>query len=292
MFKLDKKDIPTIVQNILTSHYPDIKANTIAISNSPNIINIRQFGQQYILKIHNPLISDNLKQLEEIYYICSKNGLIPKIILSKAGKHIIKDGDIFVSLQKKIPHEEDEIDPIILGERVAQLHSVLSSLQIHHMENHLQRTVNDILKSSIQYGYENLIPLVMSVREIANRYPAQVIHGDLHIKNIMNHNRSIYFIDLDSANSSLPMSEIAFSAFKIFGFKDLSIRKYIDCYNKSSKWIKIEYEYIWHFVVFNILQRILFIRIEDNRGNDKIMWDLSNQERYLKDVLEFSNLIP
>ena len=163
---MNKENIHTIARNILKSYYPKIKSDTISTSRYPNIININQLGRQYILKIHNPLIAANLKQLDKIYSICSEKKLIPRIIQSTTGNYIQKHGTIIVSLQYKIPHDDSKIDPTVLGQRVATLHSVLDSLQIRDMKNHFERVVYDMLNLSIQYGCGKLIPIIEKVIEL------------------------------------------------------------------------------------------------------------------------------
>lgn len=47
---------------------------------------------------------------------------------------------------------------------------------------------------------------------------------------------------------------------------------------------RLEHDDIWHVVVYNISQRILFISIENDRGNSQQTYYLKNQEVYHKDV--------
>jgi len=288
--KLDRNESLSFAKEILSLHYPGIDPSNITGYKKSNIFIVEGEGKQFILKRHETLLPSNLEILQVIYSICSRNGLVPLFVKSKDQKSIVDHSGVFFSLQMKMSNRVKGLDPVLLAQRVAKLHATLQTMQVNAMENHIQKSVEGMLSLAAKYGYGGLITIIKKVNKIVEDGPNQIIHGDLHVGNIIKSNSIYYFIDVDSANKFHPISDIAFSAFRIFGFDEKKIKKYIDSYNEQSNGLAVHYQkYMWHFVVYNILQRILFIKVQNDRGNSRWLYDLDNQERYLKDVIEYCN---
>jgi Ser/Thr protein kinase RdoA (MazF antagonist) len=278
------------IKGLLSLHFPHIEIDRIAESDCQQIFHISSSGQDYILKLHAPWISRNIASLEMIYRTCAEQDITPEIILSKKKTLIVRHENKLISLQKKVTAIENHIDPYILGEHLARLHLALRSLQISQLKNHLQDTVQDLLSLSTRYGYGKLNTTIQKVLDISKGSDSQVIHGDLHSYNIIKAEDHVYFIDFDSANFFHPMSDIAFSGFRFFGFDENKIARYIEAYKHHTGENHIDRDAFWHFVIYNITQRILFILVENEKGNEHFLIDMPNQKRYLWDVLDYCAL--
>ncbi len=228
MSKLDRNESLSFAKEILSLYYPEIDTCNITDYKKSNIFIVEENDKQFILKRHETLLPSNLEILQEIYSICSRNGLVPLFVKSKDQKFIVDHSGVFFSLQKKMSNRVKGLEPVLLAQRVAKLHATLQTMQVNTMENHIQKSVKGMLSLAAKYGYGDLITIIKKVNKIVEDGPNQIIHGDLHGKNVIKNNRTYYFVDIDSANYFIPISDIAFSAFRIFGFDEKKIKKYID----------------------------------------------------------------
>jgi len=198
---------------------------------------------------------------------------------------LVKHGDALLSLQEEGGREPREVNPEALGRRVARLHQVLSSARISHLYNHFQKAVPDIKGAAKKYGYAYLVPILEQGEETFRARPRQVIHGDLHVQNILHKGNEILFIDLDSACLSIPIIDVAFSAYRVFGLREEKIKAYVGAYNRTSPGREIGYEDLWRGLLYCIIQRICFLLHEREKGIFEWIWDLKHQRRYLQEVL-------
>ncbi|RJP21640.1 MAG: hypothetical protein C4527_23395 [Candidatus Omnitrophota bacterium] len=279
-------NLTRIVQEIIEEYYPNLHFGyRFGMEMYKNTFVISSDSRTLLLKFHNPLIRENKHLLENMYQTCSEKGLIPQIVPSREGAFLVEHKGVIASVQVKLDDEKTLIDPSTLGQRLSQLHSALRCIPCERVRNHLQRTVADIFQASIRYGYEYLHRYVEPVVMTAESPSAQLIHGDLHTHNLIQYNRMIYFIDLDSTTTFHPISDVAFAAYRLYGFDREKIQLLLNSYFEGTSFPRFKYEEIWPFVLYNILQRILFIRIEEDRGNTNWSYDLPSQNRYLRDVL-------
>ena len=173
-------------------------------------------------------------------------------------------------LGEKINSEYEKL----LAKRLAQLHTLLYSNISESIENHFVRVVVDMKKAALCYGFGNLLPIIKAVEDMSVAFPKQLIHGDLHVKNMVFHQGNVYFIDFDSATLSHAILDVAFAAFRCLNAIPSKMDQFVSSYNTSCPPFQISRKYIWHFLIYAVLQRILFICT-------RWMTDMDNQLRYL-----------
>ncbi len=249
---------------------------------------MRRKEKSFVFKFHTHLCEPVFSKLSNIYKIVSQNDFMPKIVPTKQGAYIGKSENLIFSLQELLTHEM--INPAyenVLARRLAELHSLLHSQVADPIENHFARVVIDIKTSASYYGFGYLIPVIKEVEDVAVRWPKQILHGDLHSDNIIFHNGRVFFIDFDSATFFNTISDIAFAAFRCLGGDPEKMYQFVETYNNSNPPHQIDKNFVWHFLAYIILQRILFILIERDNGATVWMEDLDNQKRYLYAVLRY-----
>ena len=279
-FKLSK------IEQVINENYAGIHVLQIERNECDRVFSVISNERPLIFKFHDPLIVPNLAKLDKVYQICAEGKLTPELILNRQGRALFQANGWIVSLQIKKNRENASIEPDRFGLRVSKLHHLLKLLNFDEMANHLQRSVTNIAYLADRYGYKTMLPMLKRVEKLRLNKAHQLIHGDLHQGNVISSEGEYFFIDLDSANVFVPFSDIGFSAFRIFGFESDPIEAFMNAYNHHRAGEPVTRNLIFDFAVYNILQRILFIRSELERGNDCHLWDLSNQENYLAQVFE------
>lgn len=269
-------------EHILSSRYPGMYADSVRMGDKPNVLSFTAGGRDYIFKFHDRLMASNAHPLGKIYAACSAQGLTPRFIRSADGQPIIEVGGQYASLQERVAEAGSRISPRELGNRIGVLHRHLATLPFRDMRNHFQKTVRDMPDLADRYGYGALLPVVRQAETLIHSTGSQVIHSDLHPGNLLKTGQGIVFLDFDSACWASPLIDAAFAAFKFFHDRPGKIPGFLAGYNESPARGRLKPEEIYPVMVFNILQRILFIKIERDKGNDIHMWDLSNQESYLE----------
>ena len=247
----------------------------------------RQRNRALVFKFHTHLCAPIFPKLSIIYKIVSQNDFTPKIVPTKQGAYIGKSENLIFSLQELLTREM--INPAyenLLARRLAELHSLLYSQISDPIKNHFTRTVVDIKTSAFYYGFEHLIPLIKEAEDMAARLPKQILHGDLHSENIIFHKGRVFFIDFDSATFFNTVFDVVFAAFRCLRGDPEKMYQFVKSYNDSSPPCQIEKSFVWHFLAYAILQRILFIFIERDNGTTAWMRDLDNQKRYFYTVLK------
>ena len=277
--------------DLLGRHYAGINAREVSPSEQGNIFKVDAAGGPYILKHHELLAGAETTHLEQICGACSEAGITPRLVASDQGNYLVRqEGSVF-SLQESVQDDGGEIMPEALGRSVARLHATLCSLSIPGFKNHLQRAVTDIEALATEHGYARFLPSIKKVLHMEKSSPLCVIHGDMHRSNIIASGGKLLFIDFDSANIFLPASDVAFSAYRIFGPDAGRINEYVGQYNRHAVSSEVNMEDLWHLVIYNIVQRILLILIDARDGSGTWLWDIPNQERYLQEVAEYAHAL-
>lgn len=274
----------SLAESIIADHYPDLGRFHLAAAGHHRLVAVEAAGRRYVLKRHDPLIAPNAEKLEQVYQACAAKKVVPGFRRTREGSMILAVDGGFFSLQERIVLPPAPVDPFELGLRVAKLHGCLAALPIPSMDNHLQRSVRPIGRLADRYGYSAYGAILNRVERALNDSSPQVIHGDLHPQNLICTRAGYRFIDLDSACVFLPASDVGFAAYRFFGADLRLIALYLLGYNLLSPGRPVTVEDVRNFVIYNILQRILFIHVENGRGDDSHLWDLPNQERYLAQV--------
>lgn len=276
------------VSKLLSSFYSIEGSYEIQPLERENIFLLNYDKKRLIFKFHNHTARPNIKELCDIYSVCSSNGFTPKVLSTKDGGLIGYTSEYIFSLQEFLIEEEFRQDCLeVFSKRLAGLHNLLGSLKHIKIKNHFERVVVDMSDTACTYGFKYLIPVLKEIEEIVEYTPMQLIHGDLHLKNIILQSDQLYFIDFDSANFFVPVSDVAFAAFRFTDANPTKMNWFVDLYNRYNSEFQIDQNHIWPFVVYNILQRILFIIVEYERGHKQWMVDMENQKQYLNVALKF-----
>ena len=287
---IDRNQEVINIKDTIEALYPIAVARLEKIDENLFVLEDEQPDKRFVIKQHMPLCTSNFEELLKIYQLAGEYGFAPINVPTKAGSYLGKSEGFIFSLQEFLPGEEiNEKYEILLASRLAELHKLLSFNNLTPFVNHFKRVVTDIESAARHYKFDYLIPAVRKVEELSQEFPRQIIHGDLHPGNIIFHKGNVFFIDFDSATYFITGIEVAFSAFRCLGGSPEKINRFVDVYNSSDPPCPIAKEYIWQFLAYCFIQRILFILIERDKGNLQWMADLSNQQRYLKSILEFLN---
>ena len=244
--------------------------------------------QYYILKIHGDLCKPVYKKLSNIYNTISQKNFCPKIIPTINNKFISKHENIIFSLQFFLNNDSIIKKYDLIAKRLSNLHTSLNEISNQTIKNHFERVVFNIKEKAIFYGYGKLIETIVQAEKIFSEMPRQIIHGDLHPNNIIFNKGNIFFIDFDSANYFYTIYDVAFFAYRYFGTNQQKISHFIKVYNNSNPPCIINEKYILKILTYIILQRILFILIENDNGYSRWMIDLNNQKRYLSEISDFN----
>lgn len=278
------------IKDTIEALYPIAVKRLEKINENLFVFEGEQPDKRFVIKQHMPLCTPNFEELSKIYQLAGQYGFAPRNVPTKAGSYMGKWEGLIFSLQEfKAGEEINETYENLLAKRLAELHKLLSSNTLAPIVNHFNRAVTDIKSAARHYKFDYLIPSVRRVEELSQEFPRQIIHGDLHPGNIIFHKGNVFFIDFDSATYFITGIEVAFSAFRCLGGSPEKINRFVDVYNNFDPPCRIAKEYIWIFLAYCFIQRILFILIERDKGNLQWMADLGNQQRYLNSVLEFLN---
>ncbi len=237
-------------------------------------------GQGLILKRHNPLTRANLGPLLKIYALASNKGLIPTVRPTRQGRLLAQDEGLIFSVQEHKKNASKRPPELgLVSARLARLHAVLADLETEPFCNHLQRVVPDVAAAAKAWGYGRLVPFINQAQEILTQERPQVVHGDLHPGNVIFDQREVWFIDLDSAATLAAASDVAFAAFR-FGGLD-GFEEFVRGYNRAGPPQPMSPRGLASLVVYQVLQRLLFILIEAAAGREEWLVDLENQKRFL-----------
>ena len=260
------------------------------ISNTLFLIITNDSSIHYLFKIHYFFNQFHIDEINSTYKLISDNNFSPLIIPNIKGLYVSFYKDFVFSLQIFVEGKPFSSKCInLFAKRLADLHNLLNTYSNISVKNHFEKTVTDINEYASFYGYKNMLPIIDKVMTITKKKPKQLIHGDLHKDNIICYNNNIIFIDFDSMTIFSTIADVAFAGFRCFGLKKKYLYKFVDLYNQYNPPYKIEINYLWHFLVYMILQRILFIVIENDKGNKIWMTDLDNQKYYLSIILKQLN---
>lgn len=275
-------------KKILNENYPGLTfIESISIKDGVEKL-IDSKEKAYIFKKHNSLVLNNFDSLEKIYQKCSQDFLCPKFIKPSNGNHIFSSNEnAFFSLQEFEEPKREIPDPDVLVKSIANLHLSLFATEIPELENHLDKKTKKIFNLLKEYGLCEFSVYIEKFYENLKKDSLQVIHGDLHQGNILYNGSQVKFIDFDSATISSPVQDLAFSSFKFFNFDCFKVESYLDSYYKvTSKQFYLSE--LFYALIFIIIQRILFIKIECFEFNNQTyLWDLKNQEKALSEILKY-----
>lgn len=240
--------------------------------------------QEFVVKLHNPSVRNNLSSLETIYTVLSKERICPHFLRSKYDQCLTLFENHYVSVQKNVPASSDieSVPPSMLAEKIALMHKTLGSIPGLQITNHLFKPFEKMKDLAERYGYQDYIHEIKTVQQIVTNSATQTIHGDLHKANFLVRGNDIYILDFDSATEFPPVSDTVFSAFRIFRNHPEKIRTFFNTYEQYAGYENNSIaELARPFIIYNILQRILFILDENDKGNREFLYDLENQQSYL-----------
>ena len=81
--------------------------------------------------------------------------------------------------------------------------------------------------------------------------------------------------------NSLLLSDVAFAAFRLCQGQPDRVSIFIEDYNSAHPPVLVADGHILPFLIYNILQRLLFILVEAQAGRREWMVDLNNQKQFL-----------
>ena len=280
-----------LIKQLIDSFYSITVHRIHKMSNSLFLITTKESSSvQYLFKIHLLFDLSQMDQINSIFQLVAEKHFSPLIIPDKKGLYISFYYNYAFSLQIFMEGNSISLEnKDLFAKRLAELHKFLNTCSDISVNNHFDRTVTDMNQYALFYGYEKLIPILDKVMTIKKNTPEQLIHGDLHANNIICCNNNIFFIDFDSMTFFLTIADVAFAGFRCYGMNKKRLYEFIHTYNQYNPPCPVNKAYIWHFLVYIILQRILFIHIENDKGNQLWITDLENQKNYLSIVLRQLN---
>jgi len=276
---------PPKIEDILSTLYPRISYMAIRPTEKPLIFSIDTPTDQYLLKIHDPVLSPDAEILDALYDVCSRNKITPRFIPTVEGRFVQVYDNLKISLQERLQVDGVPPDPDQLGQSIRRLHTCLSSISGCVIVNHLYQEIADINTLAEQYGYSNQLWILDRVDALLSANDeTQLIHGDLHNANVLCKDNHYYFIDLDSVTSFSPLCDLGLSGYRFFGLGKEKTKQFLLGYGvKNGRFY--HHEDLIYFALFNFLQRILYIRCRMDNGDGRFEWDLKNQEAYLSDTM-------
>ena len=274
-------------RELLIEHYGLEPATALTPLVGGGVHRFQADGQDMVLKIHHSLSRPNFHSLSEVYALCSQERLIPRVHPTRAGALLGRTADLVFSVQDYLaPDHRAPAVPQVVAPWLARLHVVLSRLDSGPLANHLQRVAPDLLSTAEQYGYGRLRPFIEEAEEAIRLETSQVVHGDIHPNNVISRAGRAWFIDLDSATTLVAASDVAFAAFRLCQGQPDGVSIFVEGYNSAGPPVQVADGHILPFLVYNILQRLLFILVEAQAGRPEWMVDLDNQKRFLSLALE------
>ena len=278
-----------LIRHLIHSFYQITVSEINKISKSVFLITTKNSSSnRYLFKFHLLCDQRQIDQINSIHKLLSDHHILPLIIPERKGLYISLHKNYVFSLQIFLERKTPVFFHVksLFAKRLAELHNFLNSCSNISVKNHFDRTVTDFHRYALSYGYDNLLPIIDKVITITKNNPEQLIHGDLHTGNIFCCNNKIFFIDFDSMTKFSTTADVAFAAFRCYGMKKEYLYEFIQMYNKYDPPFTINKSYIFHFLVYIILQRIFYILIENEKGNGLWINDLENQKKYLSIVLK------
>jgi Ser/Thr protein kinase RdoA (MazF antagonist) len=242
-----------------------------------------------VLKFHNRETAPDPADLERILRSCSSENLTPAHVFNLEGRVVTEHAGHLTSLQEWRPSGNEELPRAeTTAGALRALHQTLRGCGLNHIQNHLDRALGDARNLAIRYGYEDRVGLLEHVTNWINA-KGQLIHGDLHAGNFGCASGRVWFLDFDSATRGSPEQDIAFACFRIYADPQARrdfIREYFG--NEPSGGVSDvgdldgHVERVRMHLEYAVLQRILFILLKREQGDESHMWDLENQKGYLE----------
>lgn len=255
---------------------------------TPYLYLIHAQKQKLFLKFHDPRTFQASNILERVFQVIGDKHLGAQYILSKSGKLINISQNLAFSIFHYIPGfsatKEQDIIPSLVS-----LHQTLGSINGHTLKNHFNREIGKLSQHLIEFNLAHYHPIISSVEQIAQSYPKQIIHGDLHKGNIIVNQTDVRFIDFNAAKYWLPYSDVSFCAFRHcdndYNFYIQFIMKYSALSGKEP----IEIGTACALTIYEILERIVFILLKSKQGDTYWEIDLDNQYKLLEQAENFLN---
>jgi Ser/Thr protein kinase RdoA (MazF antagonist) len=276
------------VHALMADHYHLPDDWRIRPLSGENLFRLESENRAYVFKFHPEFIRPNLCALDAVYSSCSHFGFTASFIPTQDNRMIGSTDEHLFSLQHYLAPQDPIGGVEALAERLSEVHRHLARLSGVQPVNHLMRCVGSMPDAVLRYGYRPLLPLIEGVEAIVDRMPKQIIHGDLHPNNILCHQGRFVFIDMDSTTRFVAASDVAFLSFRYCGGDSERMERLVDRYNRCTG-SAVPFESVWPFVVYNVLQRILFIRIEYDHGRPQWMIDMENQQRFLSEAMHHAS---
>jgi serine/threonine protein kinase len=269
---------------ILNQHY-DISINSEIKVLAGNAYVFENNGRKLLWKRHNPLTIADVEQVDKIYRIAHREEFTPEMVPTVHGRFFCRSDNKIYSLQHYMDGKPVGVqDMTAVALRLFDLHQSLTLYDSEHFTSHFERIVPDIVTAARHYGYGNCCDTLNRALDAKHSSHRQVIHGDLHPKNLIKSRGNIFFLDFDSAHISSVEVDVAMAAFRLSGGDRMRMHLFVEAYNRKSP-RRVELQPVIMILVYLIVQRILFILIEKERGIHHWLEDLENQRRYLEQAM-------
>ncbi|MCL2804316.1 MAG: phosphotransferase [Treponema sp.] len=257
-----------------------------------NIYKIETTGNYYILKSKNY----SNKNIYENYHFNDKNieFQIESPILTKEGKYYIENKEkihvLFNFIDGKHINEyyNDNylIQAELIGKTIASFHSIIREKEKYNLknmditENIINNVYNTILNNKTIIDFNFISMLIDDFKHnfisLYNDLPKQIIHKDIHTKNILFKNGKISgIIDLELLTYGIRIYDVCYCSANILCDK-------IDDNININKWFKIFYQII---KAYNSI-----IKITENEKKGIVYVLYSNELKYIDFYIKQKNM--
>ena len=237
---------------------------------------LRHGPDELLYKRHATLDPEAVEALEHLYLRCIEYGLCPDFLRSLDGRVLVPLSGSVHSVQKLLARDQVPVEADGLARLLTRFHQLAASLTEANILNHFDKMPALLADALPNHGLDRFQPLVREIDRLRASGPT-VCHGDLHPGNVIVSGGRLLLLDLDSAARSVPEIDVAFAAFRVFDAgrerQDFLRACGLDRGRSAG---------VWSFLVYSILQRLVFILESGARGDHRWDRDLDNQRGYLR----------
>ncbi|NDF47858.1 MAG: hypothetical protein EB158_06660 [Nitrosopumilaceae archaeon] len=277
--------------------------------NSINFL-VESKSGNYVLHSYDSLNAKRTEKICRILYRCKQNNAnVSEPILNNKNRFIdtrrklyltkFYDGNFFSNSSGQLCD---------LAKNIAQLHKVLKTIKANITADNNQKYYKLLSNKEFEaitrlankklYSYDKLISknirLLNSVTEYLKntdhvRKYSQLIHSDLHPKNVLfNNSKLAVILDFGAMRKGSPIEDIAFTSFRFSLFANQqntdiknTMKKFLKIYLSFNK-LKIEFEDEEYFLKKMILQRINYI-VRNRYFDNSNLW-ISDTQKHLSSL--------
>ncbi len=277
--------IPSDTLRRLGDLFPNLRTtlHPVPFRDIPHLHTVETEGQTWLIKEHWFLTDDRLAVYHDVMEALLKAGLCPPAHRSAGGRTLETIDGRHYSVTLLM--DEKPFEPTIHCEeaarKIAALHSILAEIEAPVLRSPIWAETEQVSRELTKLERPDLAKIVMAAKREAGKVRWQLVHNDLHARNILVTPTDIFIIDPDSFSTNPVVADAFFAALRLGNGKPDLMHLFLDAYRREFPLDNIEAALGSRFLIADLAHKYAFIFRRRDAGDD----------RFLKDALKYERLI-